>query len=527
MYTYNLGLKFESVVKKYTNHTALTFENGQTMTYEMLNSKANQFARCLIELDIRQKDVVAISGIKSAETYAAMLACLKTGAIYTIFDPESPAKRVNKILHTASPKVLVIDQEKVNKLTGIADELNMSVINTGSGFSQRISRYKNDNLPVTQTVTGENPAYLMFTSGSTGFPKGAVMTHQNVLNFIEWSIDTYSITSKDVLTNVNPMFFDNSVFDFYSSVFTGASMVPFSKKTVVDPKALIELIDARQCTLWFSVPTLLIFLQTMKALNKNNFTQIKRIIFGGEGYPKPKLKQLFDLYSDRAELFNVYGPTECTCICSSYKITNNDFNDLQGYPPLGQIIPNFSYLILDENNREVPENQLGELCLLGPNVGKGYYGDPERTAKSFVQNPYNAGYKEIMYTTGDLLKYNPNDGKLHIAGRADNQIKHMGYRIELEEIEIALCQVESVSQAAALHDTVRGLSRIIAVVSTRENIEENKIIKALRSIIPDYMVPYEIHFLDKLPKNPNGKMDRKKLKEMYLADQTYKLLIEQ
>jgi D-alanine--poly(phosphoribitol) ligase subunit 1 len=518
MYTFNLGLKFESIVKTYANHNALTFETGESLTYEMLNRQANRFARLLIDLDVRQKDVVAISGMKLAETYACMLACLKIGAVYTIFDPSSPMERINKIINTASPKALVIDNKQENAFSGIKDELDISVINTGDGSSKKMNRYKCDNLPVTQTITGENPAYLMFTSGSTGFPKGALITHQNVLNFIKWSTAAYDITTEDILTNVNPMFFDNSVFDFYASVFSGASMVPFSKKTISDPKKLTEDIDSTKCTLWFSVPTLLIFLQTMKALNKKNFKHIKRIIFGGEGYPKQKLKQLFDLYGNRAELFNVYGPTECTCICSSYKITSRDFNDLQGYPPLGQIIPNFSYLILDENNRQVPDNQLGELCLLGPNVGKGYYNDPERTAGSFVQNPCNLKYREIMYKTGDLVKYNTGDGKLHIAGRADNQIKHMGYRIELEEIETALCQLKHVSQAAVLHGTLRGLSRIIAVISTRENIEKNNIVKELRNIIPDYMIPSEIHFLDKLPKNPAGKMDRKKLREMYLAD---------
>jgi D-alanine--poly(phosphoribitol) ligase subunit 1 len=518
MYTYNLGLKFESIVKKYADHNALAFETGETLTYEELNRRANRFARWLIDLDVRQKDVVAISGVKRAETYSCMLACLKIGAVYTIFDPDSPMERLNKIIHTSSPKTLVIDNEQENPITGIRDELNISVINTGDGFGKQMDIYADGNLPLTQTITGENPAYLMFTSGSTGFPKGALMTHQNVLNFIKWSIAAYDITTKDILTNVNPMFFDNSIFDFYSSVFSGASMVPFSKKTVSDPQELTEYIDSSKCTLWFSVPTLLIFLQTMKALNKENFKHIKRIIFGGEGYPKKKLKQLFDLYGDRAELFNVYGPTECTCICSSYKITSEDFNDLQGYPPLGQIIPNFSYLILDENNAQVPDNQLGELCLLGPNVGKGYYNDPERTAGSFVQNPCNLKYREIMYKTGDLVKYNTDNGKLHIAGRVDNQIKHMGYRIELEEIETALCQLKHVSQAAVLHGNIRGLSRIIAVISTRENIEQNNITKELRNIIPDYMIPSEIHFLDKLPKNPAGKMDRKKLKKMYLAD---------
>jgi len=516
MYLFNLGLKFESVVEKYTNNTALTFENGDSVSYDQLNRRANQFARFLIALGITAKDVIAISGVKEIDTFLAIIACLKIGAIYTVFDPDSPAERVSKIFKSAGPKAFIVDRPQQDKLSAVILESNPHVIYIEEGLRERLSGYSQENLADTAAVTGENPAYIMFTSGSTGFPKGAVMTHQNVLNFIQWSVDTYRISPGDVLTNVNPLYFDNSVFDVYSSLFSGASLVPFTKKTVINPQLLTDLIDQRKCTIWFSVPTLLVFLQTMKALNKNNFKYIRRIIFGGEGYPKPKLKLLFDLYGDRAELFNVYGPTECTCICSSYKITREDFEELHGYPPIGYLIPNFSYLLLDENNHKVADDQLGELCLMGPNVGKGYFNDPERTAGSFMRNPLNEKYHEVMYKTGDLLKYNPKDGKLYIAGRSDNQIKHMGYRIELEEIENAICRLNGVSQAAALHGAVRGLSRIVAVVSTTDALQQAQVIQQLRAIIPDYMVPSEIHFVNELPRNPNGKIDRKGLKAKYL-----------
>src|SRR5262249_50269049 len=154
--------------------------------------------------------------------------------------------------------------------------------------------------------------------------------------------------------------------------------------------------------------------------------------------------------------FNVYGPTECTCICSCYKLSDGDFEDLQGLPPLGQMAKNFGFLILDAEGRPVPDGQTGELCLLGPNVGRGYYNDPERTAASFVQNPLNVSFSEMMYKTGDLVKLVPIDGKIYIQGRKDNQIKHMGYRIELEEIEAALHCLDYVSEAVVLHANVNG-----------------------------------------------------------------------
>ena len=227
---------------------------------------------------------------------------------------------------------------------------------------------------------------------------------------------------------------------------------------------------------------------------------------------------MYDLYSERADLFNVYGPTECTCICSSYRITYEDFEDIQGFPPLGDIIDNFSYLILDDNDQKVPEGDVGELCLLGPNVGKGYYNNPERMTKSFIQNPYNERYSEVIYKTGDLVRYNSEDRKIYILGRKDHQIKHMGYRIELEEIETALSCLDYISQAAVLHGDYRGLSHIVAVVCIKNQAKEVEIRHDLKKIIPDYMIPRRFHLVNELPKNTNGKVDRRELTKTYLSN---------
>jgi len=517
MYIYNLGIQFNQIAEKFPDRIALKFSNTDTITYRILNNLVNKIARFLLNNEIHRGDVVALAGDKYLVTFATMIACLKIGAVYTIFDPASPPERLRKIINTSSPKFVLANPQLLKQLSELTNLAKIKVATNEIGeLNNYLDSYSGANLSESQYITGSDPAYIMFTSGSTGFPKGAVMTHENVLNLIKWSVESFSITADEVLTNVNPLYFDNSVFDFYSALFSGASLVPFIKEQVSDARLLVTLIDDFKCTQWFSVPTLLIFLQTMKAVNENNLTHMKRIIFGGEGYPKAKLKKLFDLYNHRISFFNVYGPTECTCICSSYKISADDFLDLNGFPPLGSMINNFSYIILDKNNDNTPEDEFGELCLLGPNVGKGYYNDLDMTNRSFVQNPFNKRYRELIYKTGDIVRFNPSDGKIYIGGRKDNQIKHAGYRIELEEIETALSQIDYISQAAVIHGSTRGLSQIIAVVSAPSSITEKTVREDLKKIIPDYMIPNAFHSIKELPKNPSGKIDRRKLAELYV-----------
>lgn len=507
MYEYNLAIRFQRVTREHEARTAIWNSNDEQISYGELNKLANRIARYFIARAAKAGDVIAISGEKSFETYACMIASLKLGCPYVMLDPDSPVERLRKILSTCKPALLVAHADLIPRLEQITAAVNKDDIAAAD--------FDDTDLLASHQITGATPAYIMFTSGSTGFPKGAVMTHANVLNLINWSRETFAITVDDRLSNVNPLYFDNSVFDFYSALFNGATLVPLSKAEVSDPGLLVRKIDAAQCTLWFSVPSMLMFLQTMKVTDGARLKSIKRFIFGGEGYPKAKLKPLFDAYSPGSKFFNVYGPTECTCICSSYEVTEVDFADLHGLPPLGEIATNFKYLILDESDRAVAVGETGELCLLGPNVGLGYYNDPQRTAESFVQNPRNDKFIEIMYRTGDLVRLDPSDGKLYIEGRKDNQIKHMGYRIELEEIEAALHSLDYVSEAAALHYTVNGLSRIVSVVASAEEFSDESIRGDLKQIVPAYMVPAVFHRERMLPKNANGKVDRRALAEKY------------
>lgn len=510
MYVYNLGLRFEAVARQREAEVALWFAEGETVSYGALDRLANGSAGWLEARGVAAGDVVCISGVKSAATFALMLGALKIGAPYCILDPDTPPERLKKILATCQARLLVAEREFLDRCTGATGEVELAGEEEVAAVPPA-----GDSVRASRTVTGEQPAYIMFTSGSTGVPKGAVMTHANVLNLIEWARETYKIVPEDRLTNVNPLYFDNSVFDFYASLFNGATLVPFSKAETRDPRRLVGKVGEAGCTLWFSVPSLLIFLQTMKATDGVRLRSIRRFVFGGEGYPKAKLQKLFAAYPE-AEFHNVYGPTECTCICSSYLLSEADFGETQGLPPLGAIAPNFGFLIVDEDVKPVAAGEVGELCLTGPQVGKGYYNDPERTAAAFVQNPLNRHFREIMYRTGDLACVSPADGKLHIQGRRDNQIKHMGYRIELEEIESALHRLDYVDEAAALHSNASGLSRIVAVIASPGDVPADRVKRDLAAFIPDYMIPSAVHREAALPKNANGKVDRRRLAEQYL-----------
>lgn len=501
-YTYNLAQRWMQVVSEFRLHSALKYPSGEVYSFEYLNTRANEMASFLLGHGIKSGDVIALLSNKSAHTFAMMIACLKLGVIYTNLDPESPLERIQKITDRCKPVMSFGDE-------GIPEQWFMQQLNGKSIFSLAAITGSSKEPAQNYNHHGNSPAYIMFTSGSTGFPKGAVMSHQNLLNLCDWAKTTFNITDKTIATNINPVYFDNSVFDFYSSIFNGACMVPFNSAQVRQPLELIKQVTDIGCTQWFSVPSMLVYLLTTRAISSGCMPDMRYVIFGGEGFPKSRLRELYDRIGSHATLVNVYGPTECTCICSSYVISEVDFEDMQHIAPLGYLAPNFAYEILEQD-----ETGIGELALKGPNVGLGYFNDPERTAKSFIQNPNNQMYQETIYRTGDLVTEDES-GKLHFKGRADNQIKHMGYRIELEEIESNLNSLEGVKESAAIYQVLGpGMGQILCYAAVLEGHEDTNYQELLKSKLPDYMVPRKVVTMAELPKNQNGKTDRHALKQL-------------
>ncbi len=514
-YQYNLGLKFKNNLKMYGDASCIKYPDNSS-SYLEVDNDSDAIASLLLAQGLKRGDVVAIIHSKEYLSYILMIACLKVGVIYTNIDPDIPIVRFKHILDTCSPvRVFSSDvkSEHAVSLATAADVVVEDISTLDTGFEIQGESL----IAAMQSIDGDAIAYIMFTSGSTGRPKGVAITHQNLIHFIHWSISAFEVKPGDVVANVNPMYFDNSVFDFYTSMFSGASLVPVNKSIVSAAHTLVKYIEQMQCTIWFSVPSLLMYMMTMKALVSGSMHTLRLISFGGEGYPKSELKKLYELYAGRVRFVNVYGPTECTCICSSYDISEADFVEMKSLPSLGRINPNFSFIILDDDNNLASE---GELCLFGPNVGRGYYNHIDPSNKSFCEFTGHGYYRSRMYRTGDIVSMSNN--LLYFKGRKDNQIKHMGYRIELEEIEMALGLVHGVNQVAVVYEkNALGYGKIIAYIASTSAIDASYIRDNVKNVLPVYMIPNKIVVLEHLPKNQNGKVDKVALQGYEIKNSGY------
>lgn len=508
---YNLGLFFDELAATHAERPALRYE-PKTYSYAVLADWADRLATLLLARGLQRGDVIAIGHEKQPLSYALMLAALRLGVPYVNIDVASPLARSSRILEASGALLLFCDDPAyVGVMAELAATHGCSLIVLNEVILPTASEVdRSRQLELCQSVDGACVAYIMYTSGSTGIPKGVAVTHQNVLHFIEWGKTRFGVTEQAIFANLSPMYFDNSVFDFYVGLFSGAALAPVARGLLTDPYALCSYVGQMRCTIWFSVPSLLIYLMAMKAMTTEGLPELRCIVFGGEGYPKVELNKLFRIFSRQASLVNVYGPTECTCICSAHTLTEQDFDNLAGLPTLGRLNPNFDYSILDESGRDAVQ---GELCLIGPNVASGYFNDPERTTTAFFTLTDPGRYGKRMYRTGDLVR--EEGGLLYFVGRKDNQIKHMGYRIELEEIERALAELPCINQAAVIYErTNAAYGKLIAFAASSEGLNEENILHQLAQSIPHYMLPNKLIMMQELPKNPNGKVDRHQLRAM-------------
>jgi D-alanine--poly(phosphoribitol) ligase subunit 1 len=507
-YHYNLGLFFTEVAAVHTQRPALRYPEHQ-YSYSDLLQWVESLALLLLANGLHHGDVIAIGHNKRPLSYALMLATMRLGVAYVNIDVASPVARNLRILEVSGAALLFYDDPRYEQhILDLAKNNNCKAIALLTDSLPAVSQADRETQQrLMQQVDGASIAYVMFTSGSTGIPKGVAVTHQNVLHFISWGQQYFKIGAQDNFANLSPMYFDNSVFDFYVGLFSGASLSPIHRELLASPYELVAYVGQMKCNIWFSVPSLLIYLMAMKAMTAKALPGLRCIVFGGEGYPKVELKKLYDLFSGQATLVNVYGPTECTCICSAYDLSDDDFLQMDGLPPLGHLNPNFDYRIIDDQEQDA---DTGELCLIGPNVAAGYFNDQERSATSFFTMSDPRRFMKRMYRTGDIVR--EVRGVLYFVGRKDNQVKHMGYRIELEEIEHALVKLPQINQAAVIYQrTNTAYGKLVGFVASSADVDEKALLAELANLLPEYMIPSRIVVKPELPKNPNGKVDRQQL----------------
>jgi D-alanine--poly(phosphoribitol) ligase subunit 1 len=363
-------------------------------------------------------------------------------------------------------------------------------------------------LPDAASVSGSTPAYVMFTSGSTGEPKGAVIRQEGLHYLMDWGRDVVGGGPGERFSALNPLHFDNSVFDFYCGLLNGAALVPVETARASNPLAWLKQLRRGEPTVMFAVPTLFLLLQQLDLLTPASLPGVHTFLFGGEGFPVDRLKEFQTRFSDRARLINVYGPTETTCICSSILVGPACFPEDDGLASLGRMHRGFDYAVLDADEHPVVPGAPGELWIGGPCVGLGYYRNAEESRRRFRQNPHHDDFRDIWYRTGDLVVEDAR-GLLWFRGRTDNQVKIRGHRIELEEIDLAVEGVAGVQRAlTVVLPRPDGPQLAVAFVAARA-MALDEILAACKRKLPAYMLPARIRQVEDLPRNANGKADRR------------------
>lgn len=493
---------------------------GRTLSYRELDQRSNQLAHLLRQRGLKKGDRIGIFFPKAVESLVAMFGALKAGVVYVPLDPNQPADRISYIIGNCGIKALVTIEDRYKLLDPAAIPSVEFVVlaHEPSGASQphMIPWSALDAFPATHApelqATTTDLAYILYTSGSTGRPKGVMLSHQNALTFVEWCAETFDIRQGDHVSNHAPLHFDLSVFDVYNSVKAGATVYMVPDEIAVFPASLTNWIEQQQITVWYSVPSALVYLVLHGRLSAERLRQLRLILFAGEVFPQKYLKQLAEMLP-HVELYNLYGPTE-TNVCTYYRVDRAILPGMDKLP-IGRACANTEVFAVDEQDRVVGVGEVGELFVRGPSVTPGYWGDPEKTGKMCVPNRFQANFEEKMYRTGDLVQPDEN-GDYYFLGRRDNQIKSRGYRIELGEIEAALLSHAGVCEAAviAVPDDEVG-NRIKAFVAPHQpgSLTAVDLQQHCASKVPKYMIPEVIELWEALPKTSTGKIDRVRLKQ--------------
>lgn len=493
---------FEDTVRKNPLQVAVA-DPKDKLTYEQLQDLAMKMGTCIADQKI-EKRPIAVLMKRSAFLPAAMLSVLYSGNFYVVLDAESPVARLQKILKTLCPAAVLYEQELEDLVQNFEPGIERMK------WEDVVAREEgNETLlrEIRTRMTSEDPAYALFTSGSTGEPKGALITHLNVISYMRWFIPCFEINSDTVFGSQTPLHFSMSVSDFYATIFTGASYHIIPKEYFAFPAKLIGYMNERNVNVIYWVPSAYGIVAKFDVLKYMLPETLKKALFAGEVMPV-KYLNYWRSYLKDVEYANLFGPTETTDICTYY-VVDRAFDERETLP-IGKACDNCELIIIDEEGKAITDDSIGELYVKSPFVGKGYYRNKENTDKAFVQNPLHHDYLDTVYKTGDLVRKNEY-GELQYIGRKDFQIKHQGYRIEPGEIENVFNTVEDVELTVCVYDQEK--DELLLAYESNQDLDE-KLRAYGEKTLPYYMQPSVYRMFQSFPKNANGKIDRKMITKM-------------
>lgn len=497
----------ENTTDNFPNKVAFLEENRK-ITFNEFTDNAKKIGYSIYKNIQVTNSPVVIFIDKSINCLEAMMGVLYSGNFYSIIDTKSPSERFENIVNTLNPKAIITDNKNLKKLEKYdVNDTNVLILEDLVNVSPNIDVLKK----IRDDQIDTDIMYVLFTSGSTGIPKGTVLTHKAVITYVQWVVETFDINENTIWGSQTPFYFSMSITDVFSTIASGATLCIIPKMYFSFPIKLVEFLNKNKVNTIYWVPSALCIVANLKILETEKFDYLNKILFAGEVMPVKQLN-MWRKSLPNAMFANLFGPTETTDICSYYIVDRKFKNDES--IPIGKHCDNCNLIIVDENNKEIKPDDTkssGELLVRGSFLASGYYKNQEKTKEVFVQNPVNNNYNEIVYRTGDIVKYNEK-GEIIYLSRKDYQIKHMGYRIELGEIEKNVYGIDEVVLCACVYDEKN--EKI--VLFYQGDIDKDELATKLNQKLLPYMLPNVYVKLDKMPYNMNGKIDRKKLKTMIM-----------
>jgi D-alanine--poly(phosphoribitol) ligase subunit 1 len=478
-----------------------------TLSFAQLSRAALRCARAIVDRADAVNQVVAVFLPKSAAAAVADLGIVYSGNIYTNLDVKSPAQRIRNILENLEPALVITSRELEAALAalGVPGERTLLVDEAivdgaeidGASLRARLER-----------VIDTDPLCIINTSGSTGTPKGVALSHRSTIDFMDWCFDVLGLGGDERIGSLSPFHFDIYTLELNACLARGATMVLIPDQLAVFPAKLLEFLSQQKVSFIFWVPSIMVNISNQGLLDKFDLSALRTVYFAGEVFPTRHFNR-WRRALPQAKFVNLYGPIEITVDCTYY-VVDREFADDEPLP-IGRPCRNTDVLILNGRDEPCRDGEVGELCVRGGSLALGYWNDPEKTASAFVQNPLQSKYPERIYRTGDLVSRNDR-GEIVFLGRRDFQIKHMGYRIELPEIEHQVLCLPGIANACVLYNHEKKEITLF-FESPGGAATPAAIRQQLSALFPKYMLPTAFHCLDELPRNPNGKIDRNRLAE--------------